>query len=311
MARDRFLEIAREPARVCVRMGRIVVQREGVPDVTLTTFELSAVVLAHPQCVITQPAMAALMEAGVPLLVCDSSFLPSGMMLPLRANALQTERMLAQASAKAPVKKRLWQQIIRTKILAQAAALVGLHQDDGGLTELASRVRSGDPANVEATAAQRYWPLLFRDPEFRRRHEADDQNRLLNYGYAIMRAAVGRAVCAAGLHPTIGVHHKGRGNPFCLADDLVEPYRPLVDGEVAKMAGERGRDCPLDGASKQRLLELLDLRLQARRGEADMRTVSECIGRTAFSLAEVFGGVRSERGGAADRLFFPLGLVEW
>jgi CRISPR-associated protein Cas1 len=311
MARDRFLEIAREPARVCLRMGRIVVQREGVPDVTLTTFELSAVVLAHPQCVITQPAMAALMEAGVPLLVCDSSFLPSGMMLPLRANALQTERMLAQAAAKAPVKKRLWQQIIRTKILAQGAALVGLHQDDGGLTELASRVRSGDPTNVEATAAQRYWPLLFRDPEFRRRHEADDQNRLLNYGYAIMRAAVGRAVCAAGLHPTIGVHHKGRGNPFCLADDLVEPYRPLVDGEVAKMAGERGRDCPLDAASKQRLLELLDLRLQARRGEADMRTVSECIGRTAFSLAEVFGGVRSERSGAADRLFFPLGLVEW
>lgn len=311
MARDRFLEIAHEPARVCLRTGCIVVQREGVPDVTMTTFELSAVVLAHPQCSITQPAMAALMEAGVPLLVCDSSFLPSGMMLPLRANSLQTQRMLAQASTKAPVKKRLWQQIIRTKILAQGAALVGLHQDDGGLPELASRVRSGDPANVEATAAQRYWPLLFRDPDFRRRHEAEDQNRLLNYGYAIMRAAVGRAICAAGLHPTIGLHHKGRGNAFCLADDLVEPYRPLVDGEVAKMAGERGRDCPLDAASKQRLLELLDLRLQGRRGEADMRTVSECIGRTAFSLAEVFGGVRTERSVTADRLFFPLGLVEW
>jgi len=311
MPRDRFLEIARDPARLCLRHGCIVVQREGSPDVSLTTFELSAVVLAHPQCTITQPAINALMEAGVPLLVCDSSFLPSGMMLPLRANTLQTQRMLAQASANAPLKKRLWQQIIRTKILAQGAALVGLHNDDGGLKEMASRVKSGDPMNVEATAAQRYWPLLFRDPEFRRRHEAEDQNRLLNYGYAIMRAAMGRAICAAGLHPTIGLHHKGRENPFCLADDLVEPYRPLVDGEVAKMAGERGRDCPLDAASKQRLVELLDLRLQAQRGEADMRTVSECIGRTAFSLAEVFGGVRSDQGDAADRLFFPLGLVEW
>lgn len=311
MPRERFLEIAKDPTRLSLRHGCLVVHREGVPDVSVTLFELSAVVLAHPQCVITQPAMAALMEAGVPLLVCDGSFLPSGLMLPLAANTLQTQRMLAQASAKPTLKKRLWQQVVRTKIKAQGACLLGLHQDDGGLHALAERVKSGDPENVEATAAQRYWPLLFRDVEFRRRHEAEDQNRLLNYGYAILRAAVGRAICAAGLHPSIGLHHKGRGNPFCLADDLVEPYRPLVDGEVAKMAGERGRDCPLDSLSKQRLVELLDLRLQARRGEADMRTVSECIGRTAFSLAEIFGGVRVGAGGAADRLFFPLGLVEW
>jgi len=311
MAGERFLEIAKDPARVALRHGCLIVQREGVPDVSVALFELSAVVLANPQCSITQPAMNALMEAGVPLLVCDGSFLPSGMMLPLRANTLQTQRMIAQAAAKPTLKKRLWQQVVRTKIRAQAAALVGLHQDDGGLNALVELVKSGDPTNVEARAAQRYWPLLFRDPEFRRRFEADDQNRLLNYGYAILRAAVGRAICAAGLHPTIGLHHHGRENPFCLADDLIEPYRPLVDGEVAKMAGERGRNCPLDASSKQRLIELLDLRLQTQRGQADMRTVSECIGRTAFSLAASFGGVRSGKTEKADQIFFPLGLVEW
>jgi CRISPR-associated protein Cas1 len=308
MAGERFIEIAKDPARLCLRNGCLIVQRENSPDVSVAVFELSAVVLANPQCSITQPAMNALMEAGVPLLVCDASFLPSGMMLPLRANTLQTQRMIAQASAKLPVKKRLWQQVVRTKIRAQAAALLGLHGDDSGLPDLADLVRSGDPTNVEARAAARYWPLLFRDPLFRRRFELEDQNRLLNYGYAIIRAAVGRAICAAGLHPSIGLHHHGRENPFCLADDLVEPYRPLVDAEVAKMAGERGRDCPLDAASKQRLVELLELRLQTGRGEPDMRTVSECIGKTAFSLAAVFGGVRDAD---ADRLFFPLGLTEW
>lgn len=308
MPGDRFLEIARDPARLCLRHGCLVVQRDGLDDLPVAVFELSAVVLAHPQCTITQPAMNALMEAGVPLLVCDGSYLPSGMMLPLRANALQTQRMVAQASAKVPVKKRLWQHIVRAKIMAQAAILTGLHQDDGGLSLLVDQVRSGDPTNVESRAAVRYWPLLFRDPEFRRRFEADDQNRLLNYGYAIIRAAVGRAICAAGLHPSIGLHHHGRDNPFCLADDLMEPYRPLVDGEVAQMAGERGRDCPLDAAAKQRLVELLDLRLQVERGSAEMRTTSECICKTAFSLAAT---LCAPADASRATVFYPLGLTEW
>jgi CRISP-associated protein Cas1 len=308
MPGDRFIEIAREPARLRLRHGCLVVEREDQPEVIIATFDLSAVILAHPQCSITQPAMNALMEAGVPLLVCDDGLLPSGMMLPLRANTLQSQRMLAQASATMPTKKRLWQQIVRTKIRAQAAALSGLHGEDGGLSVLAERVRSGDPTNVEATAAQRYWPLLFRDPEFRRRFEAPDQNRLLNYGYAVLRAAVGRAVCAAGLHPTIGLHHKSRSNPFCLADDLMEPYRPLVDAEVAKIAGEQGRDAALDPPTKRRLVELLDLRLLTTRSSPEFRTTSECIGKTAFSLASAFGGTS---GGSASSLFFPVGLIEW
>jgi CRISPR-associated protein Cas1 len=225
-------------------------------------------------------------------------------MLPLRANALQTQRMLAQVSVKAPVKKRLWQQIVKAKIMAQAGTLGGLHSDDGGLTVLADRVRSGDPMNVEATAARRYWPLLFRDVEFRRRFDAEDQNRLLNYGYAILRAAMGRAVCAAGLHPSLGLHHKSRENPWCLCDDLMEPYRPLVDFEVARMAGERGRDCPLDSDSKQRLMEVLASRVNVDRKGADTRQVSDFVHRTANSLARVFAG-------ESDALDYPHGLFAW
>lgn len=309
MARERFIEIARDPARLSLRHGCLIVQRDGVAEVSVALFELSAVVLAHPQCTITHPAMAALMDAGVPMLVCDASFLPCGMMLPINANTLQTQRMIAQASASLPLRKRLWKQIVQAKVQAQAAALEGLHQDDGGLRTLARSVKSGDPKNVEATAAQRYWPLLFRDPEFRRRLDADDQNRLLNYGYAILRAAVGRAACAAGLNPSIGLHHRSRGNAFCLADDLVEPYRPLVDGEVAAMVSVSGRDCPLEATAKERLVALLDLRLQVAVGSGDTAPVNECMGRTAFSLAAALGGVRSDKGGDGMRVFYPLGLL--
>lgn len=166
MAHERFLEIAKDPAQLSLRSGCLVVKRAGLPDVSLVVGELSAVVLANPQCTITQPAMSTLMEIGVPLLVCDGSLLPNGLMLPLRANSLQTQRMLAQAAAGIALKKRLWQHVIRSKIRAQAAALEDLHSDDGGLRALAERVRSGDPTNVEATAAQRYWPLLSEIPTF-------------------------------------------------------------------------------------------------------------------------------------------------
>lgn len=308
MSSLRFLEIAKEPAHVCLRHGCLTVQRDATPEVSIPTFELSAVVLAHPQCTITQPAIAALMAAGVPLLVCDTSFLPSGLMLPLQANSLHTQRIRAQIDAGLPLKKRLWAEVVKAKIRAQASTLLGLHDEDGGLAALAKTVRSGDPKNVEAYAAQRYWPLLFRDPEFRRRFESPDQNALLNYGYSIFRAAIARAVCASGLHPAIGLHHRARGNSFCLADDLVEPYRPLVDAEVAQITGEYGREAPLDSGAKRRLVALLDLRIKATRSEAELRTVSECIGRTAFSLAAAF---EEKPGSAPARVFYPIGLFEW
>lgn len=306
MSGTRFIEIAKDPARLSLRTGCLVVQREGVPDVMVPVFELSAVVLAHPRTSITQPAMDALMGAGVPLLVCNASMLPSGLMLPLDGHSLQTQRMIAHAAMGLSLKKRVWQQVVKTKILAQAVTLEGLHGDDGGLRNLAATVRSGDPKNVEATAAQRYWPLVFRDPDFRRRFDAPGRNALLNYGYAILRACMARAICAAGLHPSLGVHHHHRENAFCLADDLFEPYRPLVDAEVAKISGESGLEPSLDSQSKLRLVELLELRLQIQASLPDMRSVSECMGATAFSFAQSLG-----EPAASARLVYPLGLTQW
>lgn len=304
-AGDKVIEIAAGAAKVALRHGCLVVTREGTPETSVPVREVGVLILAHPQAIATTPALHALMTEGATVLVCDGACLPAGLMLPLRANALQTQRMLAQAAASLPLRKRLWQQIVKAKVRAQGATLAVLHGDDGGLAALARSVRSGDPANVEATAAQRYWPLLFRDPEFRRRFDADDQNRLLNYGYAILRAAMGRAVCAAGLHPTIGLHHKSRENPWCLCDDLMEPYRPLVDYEVACLAADYGRNCPLDAESKRRLMGILSMRIGVGTPpHTESREVSDHLRRTAASLVQAFAG-------EADSLEYPHGLFAW
>lgn len=189
--------------------------------------------------------------------------------------------------------------MVRIKILAQAAVLMEHYGINGGLEELARQVRSGDRENLEGQAAQRYWPLLFPETIFRRRFDADDQNRLLNYGYAVLRSAVGRAICAAGLHPSLGIHHHSRTNSWCLADDLMEPYRPVVDSEVVRIVGEWGPDAPLDRSNKQRLIGILHQRLEH---DGESRTCLDWISRSASSLAGVYLGTR-------QRLVFPKGLT--
>jgi len=162
-------------------------------------------------------------------------------MLPLDAHHVQTERHLAQVEASLPVKKRIWQAIVSAKISQQGAVLRHFTGQNGGLLPLAKRVRSGDPDNLEAQAAQRYWPSLF-GKGFHRERGADGINALLSYGYAVMRAAVARAIVASGLIPSLGVFHSNRANPFCLADDLLEPYRPYVDWRVRLLANEAGAE---------------------------------------------------------------------
>ncbi|RMF45431.1 MAG: type II CRISPR-associated endonuclease Cas1, partial [Deltaproteobacteria bacterium] len=170
--------------------------------------------------------------------------------------------------------------------------------DDMGLEAIAAQVRSGDVTNREAMAAQRYWPALFNDPDFRRRRDAPDQNRMLNYGYAALRAAVGRALCAAGLHPSLGVHHRDRTNPWCLADDLMEPYRPLIDEETAEIVASIGGDIALDGEVKAQIVGALHGRIEH---EGESRTVMDWIGRSASSMAQAFLGERRQ-------LLLPEGL---
>jgi CRISPR-associated protein Cas1 len=166
--------------------------------------------------------------------------------------------------------------------------LARLHGSDSGLSALVSQVKSGDPQNVEARAARRYWPALFGD-EFRRDRDGEPPNNMLNYGYAVLRAIVARAICASGLHPSIGLHHHNRYDAFVLADDIMEPLRPVVDRAVAEYVNQYGNDIQLDRQAKSALILPL---LGRFRVEGESRTLFDIVSKTAISLVAVFTGER-------------------
>ena len=284
---NRIVEFSASPARLRVRCAQLIVERQDLPEVSLPLADLAVVLVAHPQVTFSQAVLSGLAAAGGVFVTCDRFNLPVGMMLPLAAHHAQAERFLAQARAPLPVRKRLWRQIVCSKIKAQAALLVELRGQDFGLQALGRQVRSGDPANVEARAARRYWPAVFADLNFRRQRDNEDQNVLLNYGYAVLRAIVARAVSAAGLHPSLGIHHHNRYDPFCLADDLMEPFRPAVDHAVADYM--RNHDAPygLEAAAKQQIISELTGRYMMG---GELRTLFDVATRVAASLASVFLG---------------------
>ena len=251
------VEFSTPGTRLSVANSQLVVERPDLPKATLPIEDLGVVIVDDIRATYTQSVFLSLLEAGATVLVTGRDHLPAGMMLPLDAHHVQTERHRAQVETSEPVRKRAWQAIVRAKIVQQAAVLSHFTGSHGGLAPMARRVRSGDPDNLEAQAAQRYWPRLF-GKTFRRDREAEGVNALLNYGYAVVRAAVARGVVAAGLIPSLGVHHRHRGNPFCLADDLLEPYRPYVDWRVRQMVGEDGESAP-DLAERETRAELLSL----------------------------------------------------
>ncbi len=231
------VEFTTPGTRLSVAHRQLVVERPDLPKATLPIEDLGVVIVDDVRASYTQAVFIELLAAGATVMVTGRDHLPAGMMLPLDAHHVQTERHLAQVEAGEPVKKRAWQALIQAKIAQQGAMLAHFTGDHGGLAAMAQRVKSGDPDNLEAQAAQRYWPRLF-GREFRRDRDADGVNALLNYGYAVVRAATARAVVASGLIPSLGVFHRNRGNPFCLADDLLEPYRPYVDWRVKLLVNE-------------------------------------------------------------------------
>ncbi len=251
------IEFSTPGTRLSVAHRQLVVERPDLPKATLPIEDLGVVIVDDTRATYTQSVFLSLLEAGATVLVTGRDHLPAGMMLPLDAHHVQTERHRAQVETSAPVRKRAWQTIVRAKIVQQATVLSHFTGNHGGLVPMARRVRSGDPDNLEAQAAQRYWPRLF-GKTFRRDREAEGVNALLNYGYAVVRAAVARAVVAAGLIPSLGVHHRHRNNPFCLADDLLEPYRPYVDWRVRQMAGDHAEAAP-DLSERKTRAELLSL----------------------------------------------------
>ena len=286
---NRILSIEEPGSSLRVDLDRLVIERrDDKPTFYCPLNEIAVLVLEHGGILLSQAVLSRLIEAGGAVVVCDSQHLPVGMMFSLNANTLQTERFARQADASRPTMKRLWQETVRLKILAQARLLRRLNGEDGGLEHMAGRVRSGDPDNLEAQAARRYWPRMFPGNEFRRDRTAQDQNRHLNYGYAVLRAVVARALCAAGLHPSLGLHHHNRYNPYCLADDVMEPFRPLVDQIVASRvrAGcDRGE--PLTREVRAQLLQPLVGRYETAGEE---RTLFDSLNRASAALGRVLTG---------------------
>lgn len=290
---DRILEIA-NPARLSVRDSQLVIERQDYLPFLTPVSEINTLLLAHPQITLTEAVISRLAETGAMVVTIDGHFLPVAMTLPLQVHGLHTERLSAQIALRPVARKRLWQQIVRAKIRAQGALLKELHNSDSGLTAMADRVRSGDPENLEAQAARRYWGLLFADSRFRRGADQNesglDQNRHLDYGYTVLRASVARTVCAAGLHPSLGLRHHNRYDAFCLAADLMEPFRPLIDRRVALWLADHPADGPFDSSAKRWLIEAVTMRYWFER---EQRTLSDILFRAASSLTAVLSGARN------------------
>jgi CRISPR-associated protein Cas1 len=291
---DRIVEIA-NPARLSIRDAQLVIERTQTEQLSLpfTTpvSEIAVLLLAHPQVTLSQAVLSRIAEAGGSVVTIDDKYLPASMQLPVQAHFLQTERFARQMQLSLPSRKRLWQQIVRAKIRAQGELLKELNETDAGLVAMSARVRSDDTGNLEAQAARRYWPLVFGDPKFRRGSEGPDQNRHLDYGYTVLRAAVARALCAAGLHPSIGLRHKNRYDAFCLAADLMEPFRPLIDRRVVQWIADHDPCAPFDPVTKNWIIGSTTARYDCDR---EQRSLFDILMRTANSLAQAIAGESSE-----------------
>lgn len=263
----RVIQITK-PMHLSVKLRQLQLTDKETGEVVQRPVEdLGVLVVEHPQVTWTHMLMQELMEQNVAVVVCDAHYMPSGLLLPLSGNTLQQERFTAQVNAGLPLKKQLWQQTIKAKIQNQAGMLDSLGKESQALRYLARQVRSGDADNHEAQAAQRYWSQLFLH-EFRREREGDWPNPALNYGYAILRAATARALVAAGLLPTLGIHHHNRYNAYALADDIMEPYRPYVDSMIIE-AMEIGYE-GLSKECRQFLLALLHIDVIDEKGKGPL-----------------------------------------
>ena len=256
---------------------------------TIPIEDIGVVILDNKQITITHGLMEKLLENNCALITCDSSRMPVGLMLPLSGNTIQTERFKDQIDASVPLKKQLWQQTVQAKIENQAHAL---HSLTGAVVKnmraWAADVKSGDPDNYEARAAVYYWNNFFPDIKgFTRGREGVPPNNLLNYGYAVLRAVVARSLVGSGLLPTLGIFHRNKYNAYCLADDIMEPYRPFVDKLVFEIV-ENGVDISeLSQDIKVRLLNIpiLDVFIGEQRSPLMI-----AVGQTTASLYKCFSG---------------------
>lgn len=257
-------------------------------EVTKAIEDIGVIVLDNKQITITSGVLEALLENNCAIITCDSKSMPVGLMLPLYGNTTQNERFRQQLDASLPLTKQLWQQTVRIKIENQAAILRKYADEEVRcMTIWATDVKSGDPDNLEARAAAFYWRNLFKIEGFTRDKEGISPNNLLNYGYAILRALVARGLVASGLLPTLGIHHHNRYNAYCLADDIMEPYRPYVDELVCQILQENLKCEELTKDLKARLLTIptLEVTISGKRSP-----LMVAVGQTTASLYKCFSG---------------------
>lgn len=292
----RIVEVADDKRHLFLSRGFMVVQdtegeRKELGQVPLD--DVVAVIANAHGLSYTNNLLVALAERCAPFVLCAANHNAVGMVLPIEGNYQQAKRFDAQIAASQPLIKRLWAEVVKSKLQQQAAALEATGAPFVPLSALVRKVRSGDPDNFEAQGARRYWGLLFGD-DFRRDQQGVGLNAMLNYGYTVLRAATARAVVAAGLHPTIGLHHSNEGNAMRLVDDLMEPFRPMIDLKVWQLHKQGEGQITPD--SKRSLVKTLYDDMQTSAGATP---VMVCAQKLAISLAQVFMGER-------DKLDLPL-----
>lgn len=291
------------PAYLSLRNAQLVIKRPEVEkrndltdevkkdfEQTVPIEDIGVVLLDNKRITITSGVIEALLANNAAFITCDSRNMPTGLMLPLIGNTLQNERFRAQLAASVPLRKQLWQQTIKQKIANQAHVLqLYTKTNTGCMRTWVNEVRSGDPDNVEGKAAAYYWKNLFDEyyPDFVRGREGEPPNNLLNYGYAILRAVIARALVGSGLLPTFGIHHHNRYNAYCLADDIMEPYRPYVDELVHEIVRTEKNISELTLNIKARLLNIpvIDVEIDGKRSPLMI-----AAGQTTASLYKCFSG---------------------
>ena len=300
----RVVEIAEDGRHLTISRGFLVIaetsgERKELGQVPLD--DVGALIGNAHGLSYTNNVLVSLAERGAPFVLCGRNHNVVGMLLPGEGHLLQARRFDAQIGAGRPLKKRLWAEIVKCKLRQQAAALEAAGAPVVPISSLIPKVRSGDPGNIEAQAARRYWSLLFGE-DFRRDRSDEGINALLNYGYTVLRAASTRAVVAAGLHPTLGMHHANEGNAMRLVDDLMEAFRPVIDLRAWLLHRRGERNVTPD--TKRALVRTLYDDLPTSAG---MTPLSVAVQKLAVSLAQVYEGERESLDLPLDGL--PLSLI--
>lgn len=246
----RTLEIT-NPSYLKTELSQLLIEQQGKRVASISFEDLGIIILNNPQITLTQKVIQLAAEHNCALIHCDAKHLPASLTLPLSTHSLHTKVIKMQISLSSVRRKQLWQQLVQHKIASQITTLKNLNKPIQALERLITQVKSGDTSNIEAQAAKKYWQLLMGD-DFRRDPELEGTNALLNYGYAIARATVARALVGTGLHPALGIHHSNQYNSYCLADDLMEPLRAWIDEIVFNLKSEE-----LTQETKQELLAWL------------------------------------------------------